>query len=461
MIPMPGTTATSTSARRCERRLHRTAASWQIRSPEATRGGAGAGRPRSDAALECPDAPGYSPRRMIPDRAEVLVVGGGIVGLTLARELVLAGQGEVVVLEKESELGRHASGRNSGVLHAGVYYAEGSLKARSCLAGNRLMRAYCREKGLPLLETGKVIVARGEDELPVLDELRRRATANGASVEMVDEAQLADIEPVARTTGRALFSRDTAMVDPRAVLRALATDLAATGRCQLVTGCRFLGLAGPGVALTSAGTVAFRRLVNAAGAHCDTVARAFGLARHYRLIPFKGIYRQLRAGREYPVRGNIYPVPDIRNPFLGIHFTRGVDGGLYLGPTAIPALGRENYGLLRGLDLGGPGILLADAALFFSNPRFRQIALTEPGKILPGGFNRDAARLVKRFDPGDFERSEKVGIRAQLVDWRTKELVMDFLVEAKDASVHVLNPISPAFTASMEIARTVVRDHFR
>ena len=397
---------------------------------------------------------------MIPDRAEVLVVGGGIVGLTLARELVLGGRGEVVVLEKEPELGRHASGRNSGVLHAGVYYAEGTLRARSCLAGNRLMRAYCRQKGLPLLETGKVIVARSEEELPVLEELRRRAAANGARVEMVDERELSDIEPLARTAGRALYSRDTAVVDPKAVLQAIAADLGRSGRCHLAIGCRFLGLARPGVARTSQGEVAFGRLVNAAGAHCDAVARAFGLASHYRLIPFKGIYRQLKAGRDFPVRGNIYPVPDVRNPFLGVHFTRGAHGELTLGPTAIPALGRENYGLLSGLDRGGPGILLADAALFLKNPRFRQVALTEPRKYLPGAFNRDAARLVKRFDPADFERSAKVGIRAQLVDWRTKELVMDFLVEARDESVHVLNPISPAFTASMEIARVVVQEHF-
>lgn len=388
------------------------------------------------------------------------MVGGGIVGLALARELALRGRGEVVVLEKEPGLGRHASGRNSGVLHAGIYYSEGSLRARSCLAGNRLMRAYCRERGLPLQETGKVIVARDEGELPALEELRRRATANGARVEMVDEKALADIEPMARTAGRALFSRDTAVVDPAAVLGAIAADLAASGGCRVVTGCRFLGLAGPGVAATSLGRVAFRRFVNAAGAHCDTVARAFGLAAHYRLIPFKGIYRQLRAGRDYPVRGNIYPVPDVRNPFLGVHFTRGARGELTLGPTAIPALGRENYGLLRGLDRGGPGILLADAALFLANPRFRQLALSEPRKYLPGAFDRDAARLVKRYQPADFERSAKVGIRAQLVDWRTKELVMDFVVEARDGSVHVLNPISPAFTASMEIARTLVREHF-
>ena len=155
---------------------------------------------------------------MLPERADVVVVGGGIIGLTLARELLRAGRSDVVVLEKEPELGRHASGRNSGVLHAGIYYAPDSSKARTCLAGNRLMRAFCKEKGLPVLEAGKVIVARTEAELPTLEELHKRATANGARVRFVDERELAELEPMARTVGRALQSLDTAAVDPRAVL---------------------------------------------------------------------------------------------------------------------------------------------------------------------------------------------------------------------------------------------------
>lgn len=397
---------------------------------------------------------------MLPDRAEVLVVGGGVIGLTIARELLRSGRGGVVVLEKEPDLGRHASGRNSGVLHAGIYYAPDSAKARTCLAGNRLMRAYCREKGLPLREAGKVVVARAEAELPTLDELHRRATANGARVRFLDERELAEVEPMARTAGRALYSLDTAVVDPRAVLASLRADLEAAG-ARLVTGCRFLGLAGPDVAETTLGKVRFARLVNAAGAWCDTVARPFGVGLHHRLIPFKGIYRKLRPGADYPVNGNIYPVPDIRNPFLGVHFTRSAGGDVYLGPTAIPALGRENYRLLRGAGGEALAILASDAALFLANPRFRSVALTEPRKYLPAFFHRDAARLVKRYDPGMFEAAEKVGIRPQLVDWRTKELVMDFLVEARDASVHVLNPISPAFTSSMELARTIVAEHFR
>ena len=397
---------------------------------------------------------------MLPERAEVLIVGGGIIGLTLARELLLAGRSDLVVLEKEAELGKHASGRNSGVLHAGIYYAPDSSKARTCLAGNKLMRAYCREKGLPLVEAGKVVVARSEEELPTLEELHRRATANGARVRFVDEKELAAIEPMARTAGKALHSLDTAVVDPKAVLASLRADLEAAG-VRIVTGATFLGLGGPDVAVTTAGRVRFARVVNAAGAWCDTVARAFGTGEHYRLIPFKGIYRKLRPGATYPVNGSIYPVPDIRNPFLGVHFTRSVHGDVYLGPTAIPALGRANYGLVRGAGGEAFAILASDAALFLKNPKFRTVALTEPRKYLPAFFHRDAAKLVKSYDRSLFVAAAKVGIRPQLVDWRTKELVMDFLVLAKDASVHVMNPISPAFTSSMELARAIVAEHFR
>jgi (S)-2-hydroxyglutarate dehydrogenase len=383
------------------------------------------------------------------EAADVLIVGGGVVGLTLARELLARGRENVVVLEKEPALGRHASGRNSGVLHAGIYYAPDSLKARSCLRGNLLLRAYCQAHGLPLVETGKVIVARDASEL-----------ANGAEVDLLDDHQLAQVEPAARSAGLALYSRLTAVFDPLAVLERLRADLTASGRVRVLTGRAFLGLAGPHTAATSGGPLSFRRLVNAAGAHCDRVARAFGLGREYRLVPFKGIYRKLRSGASFPVRGNVYPVPDVRNPFLGVHFTRSARGELYVGPTAIPALGRENYGLVRGIDREAPALLLRDAALFVTNQRFRSVALTEPRKYMPCFFHGDAARLVRGYDPRLFERATKVGIRPQLVDWRTKELVMDFLVVAKDETVHVLNPVSPAFTSSMDLARSIADAHF-
>lgn len=395
------------------------------------------------------------------DQAEILIVGAGIIGLTIARELVKGGHAGIVIIDKEPELGRHASGRNSGVLHAGVYYAPDSMKAKSCLNGNFLMRAYCREKGLPLLENGKVIITRTPEELPVLDELQRRATANGAKVEIIDEKQLAGLEPNARTVERALYSHYTAVVDPKAVLKSLKQDLELSGRVRFYLDCTLAELNGTDKAVTSKGEIEFKRFINAAGAHCDTVARLFGVGKKYRLIPFKGVYRLLSKEAPFTVNSSIYPVPDIRNPFLGVHFTRSVYGDVYVGPTAIPAFGRENYGVLAGIDAEGFGIAFEDLVLFLTNPQFRSVALTEPVKYLPSCFFRDAARLVKQLSPADLVPATKVGIRPQLVDWETKQLVMDFMVVSEGPTLHVLNPISPAFTSSMDLAQGIVAEHFK
>lgn len=385
-------------------------------------------------------------------RADIVICGAGVLGLTLARELVRRGASDVLLLEKEQDLGRHASGRNSGVLHAGIYYAPGSARARTCLAGNRLMRDYCLEHGLPLLQSGKVIVAQAAEQLEILRELHRRALANGSPVRLVDERELADIEPNARSVELALYSPETAVIDPRSILECLAAELEASGKARILRGTAFTARPKAGVVSTTGGDLACRLLVNTAGAHGDRIARSFGLARHYRLLPFKGVYRKLRPERADMVRGSIYPVPEISNPFLGVHFTRCAGGDVYLGPTAIPAFGRENYGILSGLDREAPEILLRDAWLFLRNPKFRSIALEEPRKYRFARFFRDASRLVKALDPSDVEPSPKVGIRPQLVDLRTSELVMDFLLERGEDSLHVLNPISPAFTSSMAVA---------
>lgn len=391
---------------------------------------------------------------------DILIVGAGIIGLTLARELVQSGHDDILIIDKEPEPGLHASGRNSGVLHAGIYYAPGSLRAVSCLQGNRLMKEYCRENELPLLEAGKVIVARSEEELPTLEELYRRATENGTPVEFIDEKELAQIEPAARTVRHAIYSPETALVDPKSVLSSLRKDLEGSGKVSLLTDCAFQDLAEKNTIHTSRGRISFRYFINAAGAWCDRIARPFGIGLDYRLIPFKGLYHRLKESSECKVQGNIYPVPDIRNPFLGVHFSKSATGGVYLGPTAIPAFGRENYGLFEGIDREAPKIIYEDALLFCTNPKFRSVALSEPKKYFPSVFYRDAEKLVKKLDPGDIERADKVGIRAQLIDWRNREMVMDFLVESGENSLHILNPISPAFTSSMYLARKMVSEHF-
>ncbi len=391
--------------------------------------------------------------------ADILIVGGGIIGLTIARELVRKGCENIILLDKEKHLAKHASGRNSGVLHAGIYYAPDSLKAKSCLNGNFMMRAYCKDKGLPLLETGKVIVTRREEEIPILRELYQRATANGARVELIDEHQLNEIEPNAKTFRDALYSHNTAVVDPKQVVSSLKADLVDTRKVTFLLGCAFRGIRGSSTAITSCGEIGFGKLINAAGAHCDRVARVFGVGLHLRMIPFKGLYKRLKQNKSHLVRGNIYPVPDVRNPFLGIHFTRNVRGEVYLGPTAIPAFGRENYGKLQGVDAEGLEILYRDAVLFLVNPKFRDVALREPRKYLSQYFFASAAELVKRLVPADIEPAEKVGIRAQLVDWNNKELVMDFLVLREGNTTHILNPVSPAFTSSMDLAQKVVKEY--
>jgi len=390
--------------------------------------------------------------------ADVVICGAGILGLTIARELVKSGHTDIIIFDKEDGLGYHASGRNSGVLHAGIYYDPGTLKAKMCLTGNQRMQAYCEEHDLPLFKSGKVIVARDESELPTLDELEKRAKANGATVEMIDEARLAEIEPNAKTVKRALYSPLTAVVDPKAILKKMREELESSGKVRFFFGTKFLS-AGTNLVRTNQGDIGYGLFINAAGAFSDKVAQSFGIAKNYRLLPFKGIYRVLKKPAADKIKGSIYPVPNIKNPFLGVHFTRSVHGDVYVGPTAIPAFGRENYGILKGIDSEFFSILFRDLHMFLENEKFRGVALEEPKKYFFKSFFEDAKKLVKHIAPNDVMSSSKVGIRPQLVDIETNELVMDFVVEKHENTIHILNSISPAFTSSMYFAELVVKEY--
>ncbi len=387
---------------------------------------------------------------------EFLVIGAGITGLTIARELIAAGAGDVLILEKEPGLGAHASGRNSGVLHAGIYYTPDSLKARFCAEGNRLMKEFCRSKGLTLKETGKVVVARDEAETEQLAELKARAERAGARASLIDRARLAELEPHARTHDVALHSPDTAVVKPAEILDALATELEASGRVQIACGTRFERVLDRDRVGTSLGPVRFERLVNSAGAFADRIAHGFGVGREYKLIPFKGTYKKLTPAASHLVRGSIYPVPDLGNPFLGVHLTRGADGDVYAGPTALPAFGREGYRGLGGLGRESPVIAGRDLLLLGRNAEFRRAARSETRKYLKKVVYREAAALVPELRPDDLQPSDKVGIRPQLVHWPTRSLVMDFVLIEDANALHVLNAVSPAFTSSMAFAKHAV-----
>jgi len=389
---------------------------------------------------------------------DVVICGAGIIGLTIARELLKTGHDNIIIFDKEDGLGFHASGRNRGVLHAGVYYDPGPLKAKMCLTGNQRMQAYCEEHNLPLFKSGKVIVTREEAELATLFELEKRTLANGGKCEILDEKQLAEYEPNAKTFEKALYSPLTAVVDPKAILKKMREELEQSGKVRFFFNTRFLG-AGKNKVRTSQGEIGYGTFINAAGAFSDKVAQSYGIAKNYRLIPFKGIYHVLKKPAADKIRGSIYPVPNIKNPFLGVHFTRSVHGDVYVGPTAIPALGRENYGILKGIDSEFLKILLLDMSMFFDNQKFRDVALAEPRKYIFKYFFEDAKKLVKHIAPNDMLPSSKAGIRPQLVNIETSELVMDFLVEKHENTVHVLNSISPAFTSSMYFAELVVKEY--
>lgn len=390
------------------------------------------------------------------DECQILIVGAGITGLAIAREMVMRGADDILIIEKEAGPGFHASGRNSGVLHAGIYYTPDTLKARFCIEGNRLMKAYCIEKGLTMLQTGKVIVAKDDSEIPGIRELKKRADACGARSAIVDEKELSEIEPYAQTHKEALYSPETSVFRPAEIVDALVRDLTGSKKVRMSYQTAFLRPGSGQTVLTSAGQVRFRKFVNAAGAYADKIAHQFGLAKQYTILPFKGTYKKLAAGKKFLVKGNIYPVPDLRNPFLGVHFTHAADDEVYIGPTAIPAFGRENYRMLEGLDAETFLILLRDARMFLMDPVFRYSAVEEIKKYSSRFVYREAAKLLNGLGSRDIADTDKTGIRAQLINRQTGKLEMDFLVVRDGDCLHVLNAVSPAFTSSMAFAKHAV-----
>lgn len=386
---------------------------------------------------------------------DFLVIGGGIIGLSIARELRRRYPGETItLLEKERTVGQHASGRNSGVLHAGFYYTADSLKARFCRQGNLALHAYCDERAVPVNRSGKLVVASNESELATLDELERRGKANGVPLRMVTEAEAREIEPRAITFQRALFSPSTSSVDPAKVMAALREDAVREG-IRVVESARYLGCTN-GRVETSVGKFWPGHVVNAAGLYADTVARDFGFGGRYRILPFKGLYLY---SDEPPgaLKVHIYPVPNIQNPFLGVHFTVTPDGHVKIGPTAIPALWREQYEGLSGFSLSElMEIGWRGAGLFMSAGfDFRRLAQEELRKQSRAHLVALAAKLCRGVKLSDYNRWGRPGMRAQLLDVEKKKLEMDFVVEGDVRSTHVLNAVSPAFTASFPFAQWV------
>ncbi len=388
---------------------------------------------------------------------DIAVIGAGIIGLATGLKLASDYSNlRTVVLEKEAQVALHQTGHNSGVIHAGIYYAPGSQKANFCATGSLELRDYCDERGIPYRMCGKLVVAVDADEVPRLDELHRRGTANGAvGLEFVGPERLREIEPHAAGV-KAILSPNTGIVDFSLVSRAYAEDFKAAGG-ELALGSGLIGASRDNGAmrlLTNAGDLRARHVINCAGLHADRVAGLMGTDAGVRIVPFRGEYYSIRKEREDLVNGLIYPVPDPAMPFLGVHFTRRISGGIEAGPNAVFALAREGYSKLS-FDLRDtlgalafPGFWKMTAANWKTGLSEQYRSLSKPT------FLRSLQRLVPDISMDDLTEPG-AGVRAQAVD-RSGRLLQDFSIVEAPGAIHVLSAPSPGATSSLTISRYIV-----
>jgi L-2-hydroxyglutarate oxidase len=381
--------------------------------------------------------------------ADFLIIGGGVIGLNLALQIRRRhSASKIILIEKEPHCGKHASGRNSGVLHAGFYYTADSLKARFTREGNSCMTEYCRTRGLRINRCGKLVVAKDPADLAGLEELLKRAQKNGVELHEITDKEARAIEPRIKTYGKALYSPTTASVDPGEVMISLVDDAQKAG-INILTNTAYRRYKAPAV-VTNKGRIAAGYVINAAGLYADKIAQDFGISKDYRILPFKGIYLY---SSEQPgaLKTNIYPVPDLNHPFLGVHYTLTVDGKIKIGPTAIPAFWREHYQGLDNFNLRESiEILGRELGMFLRNDfGFRSLAFNEIQKHFKSKLLMLATDLITGVSEKHYQHWGSPGIRAQLVNIKERKLQMDFCYEGDHSSFHILNAVSPAFTCAM------------
>ena len=397
------------------------------------------------------------------DKVEFLIVGGGIIGLSIAKAIVeRKNSSDIIILEKEPDVSLHASGRNSGVLHSGIYYPKKSLKAKFTKTGNKIMKEYCADKNIKVNNSRKIIVTKNNAELKILNELYLNANSNNINIQMLSEQDLKSIEPNVKTYKKALYSLDTATVDPKEVSWNLKNDLIKKNikfyfnegyKKRETNNC---------IRTTKGNLIKYKVIINCAGLYADKVAHEFGFGLNYSVMPFKGTYLKYTP-KKIPIHTNIYPVPSKDNPFLGVHFTFTAEGVLKIGPTAAPAFWRENY---KGFDNFCLSELLEiikqnGSALVKNSFNYRSHAKEELKKMSRAYLISLASDMVKDIDLDGFSEWMDSGIRAQLIKKNDLSLVSDFIVEGDINSVHVLNAVSPAFTSSLYFSQWIVDKYLK
>ena len=389
---------------------------------------------------------------------DVVIIGGGIIGVALAIEIARKEKKfSVLLIEKEKAPGLHASGRNSGVIHAGFYYSPQSLKAKFCREGNARLQETCAQLGVSLKKTGKVVIAQDSKETPALEKLFRRGVENGVQVEIYEDKYLSKFEPLAKSAGGFIWSPTTSVSDPKALISKLtkkARDL----------GVQFLFESTPkfinGKVYLNGSRIKYRHLINSAGAQAIEIAHTFRAGKDYSIMPFLGTYAYLNSS-SLPLRTLVYPLPHPVNPFLGVHFTITTDGLTKIGPSAIPILGGEQYvfsNIPRSREiiqtLKSAGVMALHDPHATLGLMFRELPKIRIAKLV-----KEASKLVPTANIAGEWKRKPGGIRSQLVNLRSGELEQDFIVESTAHETHILNAVSPGWTSAIPFAEWIYQEY--
>ncbi len=392
-------------------------------------------------------------------QCDVLIIGAGVMGLATGIALLERNPSlKVIIADKEDEMAKHASGRNSGVLHAGFYYSPDSLKAKFCRDGNRAIRTLAKKYQIPIRDVGKVVVARNHDENTRLETLFERGIKNGVDLEILESARLKEFEPLAITHERFLWSPSTVIADSKAIVFAMRDEFIKLNG-QIDFGKKIQLMERLNEIVDESGNYQAVHYVNAAGAQADRISRAVGVGTEYAMLPFMGVYRATYESN-LPLRRLVYPVPHPINPFLGVHFTLTIDNKVKIGPTAIPIAGREQYSFLEGWSgsdiaqaiKGMVSLIKGDAH------DFGAILKSELPKFMESTLVRESTKLVPAAKSVRSWQKKPPGIRAQLVHVPTGKLEQDFVVTTHHNSTHILNVVSPGWTSAIPFGTYVAHN---
>jgi L-2-hydroxyglutarate oxidase len=389
-------------------------------------------------------------------KCDVLIIGAGVVGLSTGIALLQSRSNlKVLIADKEKDIGLHASGRNSGVIHAGFYYSPDSLKAKFCRDGNFELRKLAKKYGIPVKNVGKVVVARNEDENSRLTTLFERGIANGVELEIHPKEKLKEFEPLAITHNRFMWSPNTGISDSISIVKAMRDEFLSLGG-EIHFDSKVDLIESNGEIRDSSGHFTFKHVINAAGAQADRISRSVGVGTEYAMLPFMGVYRAT-SEKNLPLQRLVYPVPHPVNPFLGVHFTLTIDGKVKIGPTAIPIAGREQYSFIEGWS--GSDIAQAlkgmKSLITGDSHDFAAIFRSEWPKIIQSQLIKESTELVPSAKRVRDWHRKPPGIRAQLVHLPTGKLEQDFIVTSHANATHVLNAVSPGWTSSIPFGRFV------